>query len=393
MGINRSTVNGIRLSEAYVDFRRDFRQVGPDGGNLPDRELGDNFWSLRQAFAAIRLWSGILLLAGAVATPRSGLAANPARLADRVLVVYNKSVRDSLEVAEHYIARRGIPNANLCALRPPDVRALDWSSFDESVKVPLRKCLERAGRDKILYIVFTYQTPWRLGGAPNGPYALDQFVADIWDEAYPPRGDPAFGRPHPYFAAAQSQGNVNSPFVSFADYRSSPSARTIYSVWRLDGANAQLAKGLVDKAVGAEASGLRGQACFDRNKGEISNVEDWGYGSGDWDLHMAADFAREAGFAVTEDSHAEEFGTPPAPVCHEAALYSGWYRLDHYNDAFTWNTGAIGFHLDSEGVYDPRGGTNWSANAIIKGIAVTSGAVEEPYLEGSPPRWSIPQPL
>ena len=322
-----------------------------------------------------------VLLSWAITTPCFGPAAESARLADRVLVVYNKNVHDSFEVAEHYVRQRGIPNVNLCALRPSNVRELDWGAFEESVKGPLRKCLERVGRDKVLYIVFTYQTPWRLG-MPNGPYAIDQFIADIWDQAYPERGDPAFGRPHPYFAQAQSQGNVYSPFVSLADYRASPSARTIYSVWRLDGANAQLAEGLVDKAVAAETSGLGGQACFDRNKGEISNVPDWEYGSGDWDLHKAAEFAREAGFAVTEDSHGEEFGTPPAPVCHGAALYSGWYSLNHYNDAFTWNTGAIGFHLDSLGAEDPRGGTNWSANAIIKGITVTSGAVGEPYLEG-----------
>ncbi|HME01056.1 MAG TPA: TIGR03790 family protein [Terriglobia bacterium] len=320
--------------------------------------------------------------AWAIATPCLVSAAEPARLADRVLVVYNRNVRDSLDVAEHYVARRGIPNVNLCAIRPPQASALDWGSFEGSVKVPLQKCLERAGRDKILYIIFTYETPWRLDGLPNGPHAIDQFIADIWDEAYPPRGDPAFGRPHPYFAGAQSQGNVYSPFVSFADYRASPSARTVYSVWRLDGANAQLAKDLVDKAIAAETSGLRGQACFDRNRGEILSVPDWEYGSGDWDLHMAAEFARETGFAVTEDSHEQEFGTPPAPVCHDAALYSGWYSLDHYNDAFTWKTGAIGFHLDSSGAKDPRGGTNWSANAIIKGITVTSGAVGEPYLEG-----------
>ena len=33
----------------------------------------------------------------------------------------------------------------------------------------------------------------------------------------------------------------------------------VYSVWRLDGANARLAKGLVDKAIEAEKTGLKGE--------------------------------------------------------------------------------------------------------------------------------------
>jgi hypothetical protein len=68
--------------------------------------------------------------------------------------------------------------------------------------------------------------------------------------------------------------------------------------------------------------------------------------------------------------------------CDDAAFYAGWYSLGHYNDAFTWAPGALGFHLDSASASNPRGGVNWSANAILKGITITSGAVSEPFLEG-----------
>jgi len=82
---------------------------------------------------------------------------------------------------------------------------------------------------------------------------------------------------------------------------------------------------------------------------------------------------------------AEEFGTPPAPLrCDHAALYAGWYTLNHYNDAFTWNPGAIGIHLDSASATNPRAGTNWAANALARGITITAGAVTEPYLENLP---------
>jgi hypothetical protein len=69
-------------------------------------------------------------------------------------------------------------------------------------------------------------------------------------------------------------------------------------------------------------------------------------------------------------------------TCPNAALYSGWYSLNHYNNVFTWNTGAIGFHLDSASALNPRSGPNWSANAIINGVTITTGSVNEPYLQG-----------
>ncbi len=185
----------------------------------------------------------------------------------------------------------------------------------------------------------------------------------------------------PYYARAQSKANVYQPFVSFADYRAQNPTPLIYSVWRLDAATAKLAKGLVDKAIEAEKSGLKGEVCIDR-RWPLNTIEDNGYGAGDWDLHRAADFAREAGFKVIEDDNGAEFGTPPAPNCPNAALYAGWYSLNHYNNAFTWNTGAIGIHLDSLSAWGPRSGPNWSANAILHGITVTTGAVEEPGLQG-----------
>ena len=324
--------------------------------------------------------TALAVLSATIAPAR---AAQPVPLNERVLIVYNKKSAGSEAVAEHYAARRQIPPANRCAISTSDGVWVKWGDLDATIKKPIRKCLEAVGPDKILYIVFSYQTPYRLSVPLTGPpFALDQYVADIWDLYVPSEPPPMRRFPHSYFAEAQSQGKVYQAFRSLADYRAQPGALKIYSVWRLDGADADLAKGLVDKALAAEASRLSGQACFDRRQGEISQVLDSAYGTGEWDLHAAAEFARQAGFAVIEDQREAEFGTPSSEACPNAVLYSGWYKLNSYNDAFTWNTGAIGFHLDSESALDPRGGTNWSANAIRKGITVTSGAVSEPYLDG-----------
>ena len=308
-----------------------------------------------------------------------GFAPTPQSLPlnERVLVVYNQSVPESLEVADYYMARRSIAAANKCAINSTQTTYLpDWNVFNSIVKTPVKNCLNAIGRDKILYIVFSYQTPYKVG---NPARSIDQQIADIWDEYS--AGNATDGA-HAYYAAAQSEGNFYQPFVSLADYRQQPAAQRLYAVWRLDASSAALAKGLVDKALLAESGGLSGRGCFDI-RGNIANVSDYRYGAGDWDIHRAAEHARRAGLQVVEDNNEAEFGTAPAPArCDDAALYAGWYSLNNYNDAFSWKPGAIGFHTDSLSAYNLRGGTNWSANALVKGITVTSGAIDEPFLDG-----------
>jgi uncharacterized protein (TIGR03790 family) len=326
----------------------------------------------KQSYTACALW--LLIAAGA-----QGQGA----LNERVLVVYNPSLAESKEVAFYYLGKRAIPRSNTCEIRTSSTDQIKQDEYDSSVKAPIRKCLERVGKDKILYVVFSYKTPWLLEMGPQ-TYALDQFVADVWDEYLPERpANP--GEAQPYYGIAQSEGELFQPYTPLADYRRQANARTIYSVWRLDAATPALAKGLVDKALFAEANGLSGNACFDRRTDPLTSVPDFGYGAGDWEIHAAADLARRAGFTVIEDGHAEEFGTAPAPLrCDHAALYAGWYSLNHYNDAFTWNPGAIGIHLDSASATNPRGGSNWAANALAHGITITSGAMTEPYLDNLP---------
>lgn len=309
-------------------------------------------------------------------------AAQAASLSDRVLVVYNAHASGSHSVAEYYMAKRDIPAANVCRIGVSSTHTIDEKEFESHVKRPIRKCLDKLGRDKILYIVFSYGSPFDL--QINGQiYALDQFVADIWDEYLPFR--PATQTDvQPYFGYAQSEGNVYQKFIPLSAYRKKPGAKTIYSVWRLDAATQALAKGLVDKGLDAEAHGLKGRVCVDLNA-PPEEQPDYSYGAGNWDLDRAAQFARHAGFSVVEDTHHAEFGTAPAPLrCDNAALYAGWYSLNHYNDAFTWVPGAIGIHLDSASAGDPRGGLDWAANALKKGITVTSGAIAEPYLDNLP---------
>jgi uncharacterized protein (TIGR03790 family) len=253
--------------------------------------------------------------------------------------------------------------------------------FEPEIKKPIRACLEKLGKQQILYIVFSFEMPYfmKYGGHSA---SVDQMVADIWDEYAPPTKPGREAGPQPYFGQAESQGNVYEPFIPFAKYREEPGAKTIYSVWRLDGSTPEVAEGLVDKALYAEAHGLHGNGYFDTAR-HAESTPDAGYSAGDWDIFRASEMARRAGFSVTLDDKPTEFGTAPSQLkCENAAIYAGWYSLAHYNDAFTWVPGAIGFHLDSASATNPRSGPSWVAGALQKGITVTSGSVTEPFLEG-----------
>lgn len=308
-------------------------------------------------------------------------------LASRVLVVYHAGLRDSTSVAKDYAKLRGIPAGNLCPIEPRSDVAFDIASYEESVKEPVRACLEALDSRKILYIVMSYRTPFRVI-APDGKVnlAVDALLSDVWDEVvaqpYPERNL----HPHPYFAPHQSKANFFIDYLPLYKFRERPGAPRLYSVWRLDAPTEVLAAGLVRKALTAELSGgPKGRACFDRNSGPLNAQADTSYAAGEWALERAGDFARAAGFDVLTDEHHEEFGTAPAPArCEDAILYAGWYSLNNYNDAFSWAPGAVGFHLDSLSALHPRSGPNWSANALLHGITVTSGAIDEPYLAMMP---------
>ena len=232
-----------------------------------------------------------------------------------VLVVYNANSPGSLAVAQYYISKRSIPAANLCAISPPATDIISLSDYNTSVKAPVQACLNDLGARSILYIVFSYLTPYDISSAPPYTAAVDSYVADIWN-AY--QTNPWTYGPthtHGYYGDSQNQGNVYAAFQTFAQYRASANATTIYSVWRLDGASAAIAEGLVDLAMQAEAQGgPSGQGCFDLQYGPAPPQPDWSANSGDWDLHAAAVMMQQVGFPVTEDDNPQEFGTAPVPL-------------------------------------------------------------------------------
>ncbi len=336
------------------------------------------------------LSAGLLLLVFG-ATANEARAQSP--LASNVLVVYASNDPDSTFVGAYYAVQRGIPLSNLCpvTLSNPAAAALNGPDYENFLKAPIQACLNNLGAQNILYIVLAYLRPYAVSpGSGLDYYALDSYLADVWDQYTSQTFDPYPTQTQPYYADNQSQGNFYVPFQSLAAYRASGVLPLIYSVWRLDGPTPSIATALVDNALAAEAGGgpisqipgTSANACIDMAADPTANPDD-GYRAADWDLFRAAQFLSATNlFNAVADTNNEVFGTLPAPDCPNTALYSGWYNYGRYNDAFSWNPGSIGWDLDSGALVDPRGGVWWGSNALARGLTVTSGPVAEPYLEG-----------
>lgn len=316
----------------------------------------------------------------------------PHPLADRVLVIYNSNQADSLEVANYYAAARGIPSENLLGIAFSDTvsitRTTDYTA-GLGVQAAIKNKIDALGNTNILYIVMSYLTPYLIVG-PSATvsdidytfYAFDSWLADVYDLVGTAT---SVRQSNPALISSSSAANSYSSYSSFLTYRAS--GTRVYNVWRLDAPSKALAKGLVDKAVATERAGglgVGGTAYCDMLASPIGQA-DSGTPSGDWDVYRGAEFATTAGLTVVTETTSAEFGNAPAPLtCPNASLYGGWYSLDNYYDVFTWNQGAIGWHLDSLGLANPRGGSNWGSNAVLHGITTTTGAVAEPFLQSIP---------
>ena len=154
-------------------------------------------------------------------------------------------------------------------------------------------------------------------------------------------------------------------------------------VSRLDGPTVELSQQLVDQAMETETRGLTGTVYVDARGIEPDGAVNYGYY--DQGLRNLAGLFRDTkSFEVVLDNSERRFSQRgEAP---NAAVYVGWYRLRWYEDAFTFNRGAIGYHIASAeavSVRDPKE-TGWCKNAIEHGIAATIGSTDEPFVDAFP---------
>jgi len=341
---------------------------------------------------------------------------------NEILVIANSDIESSLQLAQYYCAKRQVPKDNILAL------SLGISLSDEINREDYEKKLAEPIRQKLLSLdlafnikclLTTYGVPIKVGG--RGPlqgqedelkqleklaeqekknleqleqknsansinqkkkadYKLKQLQSDI-DQ----------------IAGKETGASVDSElsmvlFGNYELYRWQPNrlkdsvpglSLNTLMVSRLDGPGFSIAKGLIDKAIAAEQTNLKGAAYID-SRGIADDKRPYSFGHFDQSLRDLAILTRLRTVMIVKHERTEELFA--AGSCPQTAIYCGWYSLQKYVDAFDFVDGAIGYHISSLEAVDLRdpNSTQWCPAMLADGVTVTLGAVAEPYLNSFP---------
>ena len=342
--------------------------------------------------------------------------------ADEILVIANKQIEESVQLADYYCNERKIPKSNILLLGLGSTLddSISRSDYQRKLAEPVIEKLtskEFAGRIKCL--VITYGVPFKISKRPTlekdrhlldylsgelerlkiqlqqldlaGGFAdqdqkkqLQQQISHLVYIIAPLKGEETNASVDSELSMAlfgdydlyRWQPNRLNAKSQFWDYKS-------LMVSRLDGPSFEIAKGLIDKAIAAEKNGLEGKIYID-SRGIADDGKDFSFGNFDQSLRDLSDLLKSSTeMAIVEEKTQSLFGKNECP---DTAIYCGWYSLKKYIDSFTFNDGAIGYHIASWEAIDLRDAksSQWCPAMLSRGVTVTIGAVAEPYLHAFP---------
>lgn len=367
-------------------------------------------------FSAGRLIAAACLIA-ALWSPSAVRALEP----EELLLIANTRVPEGIELARHYMKRRGIPAQHLLTVSVTDQETCSAREYRERIAAPLRAHPRMAGKtDEIRCLVLLYGMPLRI--RPDGTdleqhpemIRLKQRQAEITarmkaeshQEAKTGSGDllktianeiNRFRQRQDRRASLDSEialvrkriyplaGWIRNPYyVGFQQEKLVATKSEVLMVSRLDGPDPAAVRRIIDDSIMAERGGLSGRAYFDARWSLSSGSRDSGYALYDRSIHQAAAHLKTLDLMpVVLDEQEALFQPKDAP---DAALYCGWYSLTRYVDAFVWRPGAVGYHIASgECTTLKRPDSQaWCKRMIESGVAATLGPVSEPYIGAFP---------
>jgi uncharacterized protein (TIGR03790 family) len=347
----------------------------------------------------------------------TGFALEP----DEILVIANKGIAESGQIALYYCKERGVPQENILAL-PLGTSLRDTISrkdYDEQLAEPIRETFAtRKLLGEIKCLLTVYGVPIKVGQrgilteqegtlgelerlAEQVKKNIEQLkqggLTDSTQCKQAKRRLAHLQGAMDRINGKETHASVDSElsmvlFDSYELYQWQPNVlkkdaddvfglryRTLM-VSRLDGPGDGIVKGLIDKAIAAEKMQLRGIAYID-SRGIVRKDL---YGHFDQSLRDTAICTRsQTELPVVEEQTAELF----APgSCPRTAIYCGWYSVKKYVDAFDFVDGAIGYHIasfEAVSLRDPNS-SQWCPSMLKDGITATLGPVAEPYLHAFP---------
>ena len=355
--------------------------------------------------AAVRASSGFARLGIVALLLVSWAAACAASPGDEVVVVYNSALPESKQIATYYAQRRHVPAQQVLGFELTTNENMTRAEFQDSLQRPLSVELEKrklwhiapeivppttnqAGhvdwkvvRSRIRYAVLAYGVPLRILPDPN----LKEPEAEKLQKELR-RNEAAVDSELALLPTIEQKlplvGPLRNPIYAATNLALFHPTNSVLMVARLDGPTAAIARGLIDKALAAEEHGLWGRAYFD-----VRNTTEPALKIGDDMIRSAAEICRRLGFETAVD---ESAGTFPAGFpMSQIAFYAGWYSENVCGPFALPNVefmpGAFAYHLHSYSANSLRTTEKyWVGPLLAKGVTITMGTIDEPYLSGTP---------
>jgi uncharacterized protein (TIGR03790 family) len=311
-------------------------------------------------------------------------------LADSTIVVYNKAVPESVELAKFYAAKRGIALDHLIGVDCSMQEEITREQYDATIAEPLRA-------------VFRQRHWWTVNESPGKSPVVTassiHFVAIIKGVPLKIHSADSYSGDQPGNSPIRSrnEASVDSEIAALAAYSRqisgvalNPYFRSfrpitefaspgLLLVCRLDAPNSGTVRRMIVDVIATEKNGLRGRAYVDAANKTVSA----GATGDEWFTEIVGQLHKVGIPVVYENTPALFPEAYPMSLC---ALYYGWYAGKvtgpFTRPDFRFVPGAIAVHIHSFSAItlrDPN--ASWVGPLVTKGAAASLGNVYEPYLQ------------
>ncbi len=362
--------------------------------------------------AALALAAASALLAA----PRAVALTDPWSDPSRVLVICNTNwpdadgdgTGDSLEVAQYYAARRGVPGDRLLALplTPTGVNYAsgDWLLFLSEMRDPLLAWLASHGDTAVDTLLFCHGVPYQVDVPGVGARSLDAALCVPYKIT---NGSQilfsGIKTLNPYF---EGDPHILADKGHFDHALYALQGTPLFLHCRLDGLSAAHSKALVDRAAYAQAhvtaapGGYTGTGYVDSRFALYDDAAlmlgyPYGYKSyaaGDQSMAYGKFFVAGSGFPLKWEPYETEIGEPgalfsdgsSAEFAAGALFYGGWYNYAKYQHGWEWKAGAFACDLDSNSAAGLRdaGYVSFLGQAFQENLTCGAGVMNEPFIDG-----------
>jgi len=314
-----------------------------------------------------------------------------APLADSTIVVFNKSLPDSVELANFYAKHRGIARDHLVGVLCSTEEEITREEYDTKIAEPLRDIFKerhwwalRETEDgktivtatSIHFVAICRGVPLKIrpttapypGDEPGSSSVLNRTEASVDSELAMLA---AFSR--------KISGPMNNPYFNHFGAIADFTDAIQLLVCRLDGPTTAMVRQMIVDSIAAEKNGLWGRAYVDGAHNTTAGMD-----VGDKWLSEIKEQLHKAGVPVVFDDSPAIF--PQGYPMTDCALYYGWYAPDiagpFSQPEFRFVPGAVAVHIHSFSASTLRSAnTGWAGPFVAKGAAATMGNVYEPYLQ------------